>query len=155
MQVQQLKLTKHSCADSAELLTWCDRNTNRCYITRVAAETSGKSRWIQASAGESVRPANYKPRTRRFPEGEKLGTLLFPPKRSGPSICRAFPYETAQHFSGYITGISLCTVWCPTEYDCVQRNLGGLFSLLILVIALNGPPQTYMRHMAVVALTVE
>ncbi len=31
---------------------------------------------------------------------EKLGALLFPPKRSGPTICRAVRDETAQHVAG-------------------------------------------------------
>src|SRR5258708_34595107 len=32
MQVRQLRLTKETCASSAELRTWCERNRNRCYI---------------------------------------------------------------------------------------------------------------------------
>jgi len=31
-QVQQLGLTKQTCAASAELRNWCERNRNRCYI---------------------------------------------------------------------------------------------------------------------------
>ena len=31
-QVQQLGLTKQTCAASAELRSWCERNRNRCYI---------------------------------------------------------------------------------------------------------------------------
>jgi hypothetical protein len=32
VQVRQLRLTKETCAGSAELRTWCERNRNRCYI---------------------------------------------------------------------------------------------------------------------------
>jgi hypothetical protein len=32
IQVRQLRLTKQTCADSAELREWCERNRNRCYI---------------------------------------------------------------------------------------------------------------------------
>jgi hypothetical protein len=31
-QVRQLRLTKETCADSAELRKWCEHNRNRCYI---------------------------------------------------------------------------------------------------------------------------
>lgn len=30
--VRQLRLTKQTCADSAELREWCERNRNRCYV---------------------------------------------------------------------------------------------------------------------------
>jgi hypothetical protein len=32
MQVQQLGLTKQSCAASIQLRDWCRRNRNRCYV---------------------------------------------------------------------------------------------------------------------------
>src|ERR1700686_750391 len=86
MQVRQLRLTKETCASSAELRRWCERNRNRCYITRVAAETSGKSRWIQASAGESVRPANYTLRKDEtvFQKARSWGRFYFPRKEAAP-----------------------------------------------------------------------
>jgi hypothetical protein len=31
-QVQQLGLTKQTCAASAQLRNWCERNCNRCYV---------------------------------------------------------------------------------------------------------------------------
>jgi len=32
VQVRQLRLTKETCASSAELRRWCERNRNRYYI---------------------------------------------------------------------------------------------------------------------------
>jgi hypothetical protein len=32
MQVRLLGLTKQTCADSAELRTWCEHNRNRCFV---------------------------------------------------------------------------------------------------------------------------
>ena len=32
MQVRLLGLTNQTCADSAELRTWCEHNRNRCYV---------------------------------------------------------------------------------------------------------------------------
>jgi hypothetical protein len=74
----------------------------RCYITRVAAETSGKSRWIQASVGQSVRPANYTLRKDETvsQKARSWGRFYLPRKRNGPRICRAVRNETAQHVAG-------------------------------------------------------
>jgi hypothetical protein len=30
--MKRLRLTKETCAGSAELRTWCQKNKNRCYI---------------------------------------------------------------------------------------------------------------------------
>lgn len=41
VQVRQLRLTKETCAGSAELHTWCERNRNRCYIPEWLLEKWG------------------------------------------------------------------------------------------------------------------
>jgi len=56
-QVQQLGLTKKTCADSAQLRNWCERNRNRCYIPE----------WLLATWGIDVHPisSGEPPRMRR------------------------------------------------------------------------------------------
>ena len=48
MQVQQLRLTKETCAGSSELRKWCERNRNRCYIPE----------WLLNEWGISVDPTS-------------------------------------------------------------------------------------------------
>jgi hypothetical protein len=45
-QVQQLGLTKQTCAASTQLRNWCERNRNRCYIPE----------WLLGAWGIQVEP---------------------------------------------------------------------------------------------------
>jgi hypothetical protein len=60
-QVQQLGLTKQTCAASIQLRNWCERNCNRCYVPEWLLAVWGID--VEATFSETPPRREWQPRS--------------------------------------------------------------------------------------------